>query len=981
MFNHRLSRRQGLLVGVAAVTVCLALPTAAQPAARDYDLPAQALGRSLAEVAKVTGRQVMVASGLVRGKTAPALKGRYTPEQAYAALLADQGLKVTPVGAVLVLQPARLASPLGETAPAAADALSEIVVTGTRIRGAAPVGSNLISITREDIDRAGFATAQQIVQSVPQNFGGGPGETTSGYSSRNGAPLNTNLGSSVNLRGLGANSTLVLINGSRPPGAGIAGSFTDISVIPVLAIQGVEVLADGASALYGSDAVAGVVNFKMRDAFDGGEARVRYGRARGGAREIQVGAMLGQRWATGNIAGAYEYYDRQALAASRRDYATEDLRPFGGADYRRPYAAPGTLVVSGQTFAIPKGQNGVGLTPGQLAAGQQNLADEQADTDLVPAQRRHSLYVSGRQAFGPRTHVFAQALVAQRDFEQRSYGGTQRSVVVPTTNPFYLNPLGGTAPVSVQYDFRGDLGTPRSTGRVRAYNGLFGLDRELGAWSASAQVGLGLQRERYQIDNQGPNTYRLAIALADPNPATAYNLFGDPGSTPAATRDAVRGSIGGRSQFRSWTGALRADGPVATLPAGAAKLALGAEWRSERYVQTNYTDLFAATPTATETDYPDTRTIAAAYAEVRLPLVDEAMGVAAVRSLELSLAGRVERYSDVGKASTPKVGLDWRPLTDLTVRASYGKSFRAPSFQDLRTGPTVTAYQPALLPDPASPTGYTTVLALLGNSPDMGPERATTWTTGLSFKPHALPGLAANLTYYDIRYEDRIANVNANAFNLLIERNVYADVIADHPSAATVAAYYASPLLSNRSNIPASAIAAIVDLQNRNLSSVRQRGLDFDVSYGREVGAGQVSLGLAGSYIFAINQKITSTSPTADVVGTVGNPADLRVRGRAGWNQGPWSVSGFVNFIDGYENQLVTPRQAVKSWTTADLQLAYRPASARLAGLRFALTVTNLLDRDPPFVEMRTIGSAIGYDGEKADPMGRRIAFEVIRAW
>lgn len=987
-----ISTRRALLASAAALSLTLAGQAAAQskPVAsrpvqakttQPYDQKAQDLGPALAAVAQASGVELIAPQALIAGKTAPPLKGRYTADQAFARLLADTGLALTPVDGKLVLRRVPVAP--GETPAGDAEVLSELVVTGTLIRGEAPIGSNLIAVSRDDIDQAGQATAQQIVLALPQNFAGGPGETTSGVSSRNGAPFNTAMGSGVNLRGLGSNSTLVLINGVRPAGGGIAGVFADVSMIPASVIQRVEVLADGASATYGSDAVAGVVNFLMRDRFEGLETRLRYSSADGDAREVQAGLLWGERWASGRFVAAYEYYDREALDAADRAFVREDLRPFGGADYRRAFAAPGTIVVSGQSFALPQGQNGRGLTLAQLTPGVQNKADDYADTDVLPRQRRHSVYLSAEQALGERTRVFGQALIAQRQFDQRVLGGSQRAVSVSSSNAFYFNPLGGTGPVSVQYDFRGDFGAPHSNGEVRAYNTLFGLTRELGAWSATLQGGFARQKEHYRIDNYGPNSTALAAALADSNPATAYNLFGMAGSTPAATRAQVAGWFGADGAFKAANAGLRADGPLFSLPAGVAKLAVGLEWRSERYSQVSASFLSGALPTFTPTAYPGTREITAAYAEARLPLVDEAMTLPGVRRLDLSLAGRVERYRDVGATANPKVGLDWRPIAEVVVRTTYGKSFRAPSFQDLRSGPTVTAYQPVVLPDPRSPTGSSTVLALLGNAPDMGPERATTWTAGLTYSPAFAPGLRISATYYDIAYQDRIANVNANAFNLLIQRDVYRDVITDNPSAAVVAGYYASPQLRNASNIPASAITALVDLQNRNLSSVHQKGLDLDLGYRIAARAGDLVLGVNASKIFSIDQKVTSGSPVIDVVGTIGNPVDFRARGRAVWSNGPWSTAAFVNFTADYDNQTISPIQRVKAWTTVDAQLAYQVPStaARLAGVRIALTANNLFDRDPPFVEQRTVLSAIGYDGEKADPTGRRLSIEITKSW
>ncbi|PVM88832.1 TonB-dependent receptor [Caulobacter endophyticus] len=979
--------RRGLMATAAAFVAAAAAPAMAAPRLlqaehQAYDLKAQPLATALSEVARISGRPIVVSTSLARGKIAPALKGRYTADQAYGALLSGSGLQLVTVGANLVVQPGDMGATgqvLGEPQAGDAEILSELVVTGTRIRGAGPVGSNLISISRRDIEASGYATTQQIVQAIPQNFGGGPNESTLGYNNRNNAYLNAGLGASINLRGLGSNSTLVLLNGARPALGGVSGLFADVSLIPSSALDHVEVLADGASALYGSDAVGGVVNLAMRDRFTGLETRLRFGTADGDAQEGQVGGIWGKDWDGGHLTLSYEYYERGRLSANDRAYATEDLRALGGADNRQPFGSPGNIFAGGRYYAIPSGQNGVGLTVGQLLPGQINQSDQQRDTDLLPRQRRHAVYLSARQHLDDKTELFGQVLAADRRFERQYIGSLERTASVPVTNPFYLDVLGARQPVSVRYDFRGDLGKPVNSGGARAVNATAGVTRSFAAWSATLQGGYGRQRENWRSDNN-INSFRLRAALADTDPATAYNVFGDPGSTNPTTIARVRGYDTGRGVYEVWSGSLRADGPLFDLPAGTVKAALGAEWRSERYSQSTVTDLSTATPVTAQTLYPGRREIAAAYAEVRVPILSP---TAAVGQLDLALAGRIERYSDVGTTRNPKIGLDWRPTRSLTFKGSYGKSFRAPSFQDLQVGPGLTFYQPVALPDPASSTGSTPVLALVGNSPDTGPERATTWSGTVEYQPPRIDGLKLTASYFKVAYRDRIANVNANAFNLLIERAVYAGVIQDNPPADLVARYYAASELTNPSAIPASAIKAIVDLRNRNLSQVDEDGVDFDLDYRRPMGAGQLGLGLSGSYVFSVNQRVTETSPTVDVVGTVGNPNHLRMRGRINWTQGPWATNIAVNYIDGYKNQIPIPAQSVKSWTTTDLQLAWQapPDAGRLAGLRVALSVSNLFDKDPPFAEIRSVTSATGYDGEKASPIGRLIALELVRSW
>lgn len=347
-----------LSVSVAALSVPLAPAVAAQEQRQNYDLPSQPLARSLREVSMRSGRNIAAPAELLRGRTAPAIRGDYTLGEVVEALLAGSGLTVRRVGDGLLIERVQTSDGGSEDQGSPSD---EIVVTGTRIRGAPPVGSNVVTVDRKDIDRSGYATTQQILAALPQNFAGGANEGTVGFSVRNNSSTNFGFGSGINLRGLGTTSTLTLVDGNRPPLGGGSGSFVDLTLIPSSVIERIEVLADGASAIYGSDAVAGVVNVRLRRDLDGAETRLRYGLA-DGFDELQASQLAGFHWASGRFIAGYEYYRRGRLGSADRTYATEDLRAFGGPDYRQDYANPATIIAAnGQVFGVPRGQDGTGL--------------------------------------------------------------------------------------------------------------------------------------------------------------------------------------------------------------------------------------------------------------------------------------------------------------------------------------------------------------------------------------------------------------------------------------------------------------------------------------------------------------------------------------------------------------------------------------------------------------------------------------------
>jgi outer membrane receptor protein involved in Fe transport len=366
-----------------------------------------------------------------------------------------------------------------------------------------------------------------------------------------------------------------------------------------------------------------------------------------------------------------------------------------------------------------------------------------------------------------------------------------------------------------------------------------------------------------------------------------------------------------------------------------------------------------------------------------IPLVGPEQLIPLVSRLDLSIAGRVERYTDFGTTGNPRLGVTWRPYPSLALRGTFGTSFRAPSFIDIRQGPGLSQIVPFPLADPASPNGFSRVVALFGNRPDIGPERARTWTAGFDVTPSFVQGLTLSATYFDIAYRGRITNVAGEFFSFLSQRERFASLILDDPSSAVVAALYADPTFINPFGIAAASVTAIIDARNANLARTKQRGIDFDVGYRQGSTDRSFEIGVSGSYLFTLKEQVTATAPETEVVSTIGNPVDLRVRGRGSAVLGPLSLAAFANYVDGYRNIAVSPAERVRSWTTVDVQIGYKLSAARgpFSGTRAVLSLTNLFDRAPPYVNNRTPFSASGFDPENASPVGRLIALQLVKSW
>jgi outer membrane receptor protein involved in Fe transport len=297
--------------GLAAIACVATLPASAQEEGRRaIRLPAQPLAASLRAVARTFGRTVSVEAGLVAGKTAPALDGKLSFDEALAALLAGTGLETRPVGTGVAIRPAAMIGGAGE---------DDITVTGTRIRGG-KVPSPVIVVSRDAARDQGQGSLGEIARSLPQSFGGGQNPGL-GFNVPVASGVDVGGGSSLNLRGLGSDATLTLLDGHRLAYGGSRQAI-DVSVIPLGALDRIEVVADGASALYGSDAVGGVANIILRRDLDGIETRARLGTSTdGGDFQQQYGLTGGAHWRGGGVLVAYEFNRATAIDAEDRDYA------------------------------------------------------------------------------------------------------------------------------------------------------------------------------------------------------------------------------------------------------------------------------------------------------------------------------------------------------------------------------------------------------------------------------------------------------------------------------------------------------------------------------------------------------------------------------------------------------------------------------------------------------------------------------------
>jgi len=866
---------------------------------------------------------------------------------------------------------------------AAATTLEEIVVTatGTSIRGVAPVGSSLIEVDRDAIDRSAATTTVNLLRETPQIFSLGVNDT-----SRNGSGGSDNIvyGNAINIRGIGPYATLTLIDNRRAVPHGTIGVTVDPSSVPTIALQRVEVVADGASAVYGSDAIAGVANLILRRGYDGAEVQMQYGQA-DEYDENQLGVLAGKTWDSGQITVAAQRSFRSNLFGADRDFYRADLSGQGGADYRVTGCNPANITVAGESYAIPAG----GPTGSNLVAGTTNFCDNlAASTDIIPEQEINSAVVTFDQSLTENVNLFANFLMYQREGE-RLHEPYQGSLTVPETNAFFVAPDGVTLDPcasdpsigceSVAFSFIGENGNSAVTGiETESWQLTAGFDIDLPAdWHLNTYLTYGENEDQAFSRGDLVNNGNLAAALASSDPNTAFNPFGTSTNNPTVLASIFDYAKDTRGETEMLDFGLKVDGGLFTIPGGEVKLAVGVNYYD--------TELLSGQVRGADGERiwdlsPLDRDVTSAFAEFFIPIVGEGNAMPGVQSLVLNIAGRIDDYSDVGRTENPKIGINWQPVSSLDIHASYGESFRAPSLSQLVSAGGINLY----VQNYYDPTVDAVVrgVAMSGGNLDLEPETAKTYSLGFDYTPEALPGSHFSLNLFDITYEGQIDKQLAN-LNILSQEDAYSFLILRGADAQARVAELIAAGLSVRggSLTEAETTPVFVDGRTNNLGVTETRGLDFSASIPFETDAGGFRVGVLGTWFDYYEVALTSTAEKVDQVNNLDYPLRLRLRGNLGWQRDGFDVTAFVNYMNGYNNTL--NGDSIDAYTTVDLSAAYTIEGndqAWLNDLRLGLYVNNLLDEDPPFVDVApTNNGGGGFDPQIASPIGRMLSVSLSK--
>jgi iron complex outermembrane receptor protein len=977
-------------ISAAALVVLFAFSgfQRAQAQIREFNVPAQSAITGIPEFARQAGIQILVSEPLVRGKRIAAVAGSHSVDEALAILLKGTGLIATTQDGTTytVTQPAPsgtrdkgapssnqavLTPPLGDqgqtSSPSTVDEqtsekkkreqLQEVVVTGSRIPTAAgQLTLPVRSYTREDIENSGQTTMGEFLNTLPDvsNF-------------QSSFQLGFGGMQTVQLHGLPVGTTLTLLDGRRLE-TNVLGFF-DLSNIPLAAVERIEILPVGASAIYGADALGGAVNTILRKNFSGFEANATLEHA-SGVNDYSGNLAWGKSWDRGSVSLIGSYQERGELLGTQREPTSLTSFPNLPAAVLSATAsgtcAPGNVYsVDGSNLpglslpetAIPAGITGR-PTIGQFAAtaGTQNLCNALRYMDITPHSQREGALLAAHYEVAQSVDLFTEVLFSHGTLEDQT--SPQLSVLqgtVAANNPY--NPFGEPVNVSFAYPGAGTV-ADQSTSLVRPLIGMRGA--LLSDWHY--EVTAYLSKDRFSFAELSSDTQGIINALASSNPATALNPFtsGSP-ATPQLLSSLFNPAVDSTTflyddRIVGGQGILR--GPLLQLPAGVLQAVIGGEYSQEKQ---DSSSTLAAPALLQRHTY-------AAFSEARIPLLAPSDPAPGGERLALTLAGRYDHSNDYGGKATWQSGLLWRPSEGLSFSANYGLSYQAPQLSEI-SGPQSAGPVPLGAPDPFRGNQLITypVEFVSGPNFNLKPQTGDSFTLGLQYSSQALPGLHTSLTWYDLR----IANyIGTEAISTLLT----------YPSLFPGAVIRATPTVQDQQQGFLGVITQLNDTYY-NFGDIRVSGFDADISYAIDTRVGRFTPSLAIANIYKWQSAVLPGAPeingvsaaTGLFVGFGGVGWSPRWKGTAGlaWKQGPLSMNVAGRYVGRYlDYQLFVPNtnEIGNTWIF-DFNARYDVGHA---GAYVALGAVNLLNKTPPFSYTPYM-----YDLEEYDIRGRYLHLDV----
>ena len=871
----------------------------------------------------------------------------------------------------------------------------KVEVTGSNIKRVEGEGALPVTIiTREEIERSGATTPMELLQQISSNNS----SSAVGLGSAVGAT--TFSAQTASLRGLGGGRTLVLLNGHRLEG--FAGEITSVqgvnlSAIPFSAIERVEVLKDGASAIYGSDAIAGVINFITRSDYRGAEVTGFYGTpTRGGGGDQYQGSVSAgfgdlakDRW---NVFLSGSYNEQKSLDQADRDFSRTSYLPDIGLVTISSNTNPGR-VTTGGIGAVYQGQL---AWPDHCAPSQTFPFGCYFDPaavhgiNMIPNNKQYNLFANGRFQINSDWQAYAQANYAHQETHLIIQPGPVSSLFtygplnnIPTTitlqpsSPFYPHNLAATAatdddgnPINIDGQpldvrFRTfDNGFRDTTDTNEHWNLIGGVKGTWANWDWDGSLNYSEGKTKQRL-NGGFQDYTILLPILN---SGQYNLFGP--NTPDMVNLVRSANVVGdtfHGTTKSYGAQAKTSGEIWKLPAGSVALAAGVEGHKEEFNQIFTPALESGNVTGYGGPLKSTRdknrTVYAAFAEVNIPIV---------KTLEGDVAVRYDHYSDFGSTTNPKFSLRWQPTRTMLFRGSYGTGFLAPTLYQLYTpqfgGVSQTGQTDPIRCPVTGDIGLdcnTQFNVLFGGNAALKPEESEQATLGFVVEPFA--NASFSVDYFKINLKNAI-QTGIPPETILGDLGQFGSFVTRGPADPNF------PGLPGR--------ITQIDQLYINLGAERIQGLDIEGHYrAPTMDWGRLSFNIAGTYYLRYDVQ----RPDGSYYGQVGNMLNSILNNlntgviprwkhyaSVTWDRGPWSATLAQTYQTSYTDYQVDGTtdtccaRTVGSMSIWDLQGSY----AGFKNWKLVLGVKNLFDRNPP-VSNQTGTFVSGFDPSYYDPRAR----------
>ncbi|SDH04205.1 MULTISPECIES: TonB-dependent receptor [unclassified Duganella] len=834
--------------------------------------------------------------------------------------------------------------------------IQRVEVTGSSIkRLASETALPITSIKAADFEKQGLTTAAEVMNTLSMN------QSSTGSSQSVGS--GTGGIATADLRGLGSNKTLVLLNGRRLANHPFNGSSVDLNIIPLSALERVEVLRDGASAIYGTDAIGGVINFITKRSVSGVTVSAeRYQpQASGSGAESRINLSGGygdldkDGW---NVFGVIDLHKQTALDASERDFASTSVRPERGVNGSSGTSQPANFYSDNGITGNPYYASGcVGKGLIQSSTGTCRT-DTSTYIQAIPKTKQESF-------LGKATFKLNQDDIATIEYlHSRS---TNSSAIAPS-------PLTGITMTSASPYY------PGGSAGVPAVAGLSGEDLSINWRTVAAGKRQGYDTsisDRLVLASEGLVAgwdYNVGLTYAVNKASSAFaggytndslmkagvlsgilNPFGEQSAEGAAYIDAAQ--LRGEYLSAKMT-SVGVDGKISRelfqLPAGGVGFALGTEFRHDKATYNVNRDLASQASSSGYADAQDQagqRNISAVYSELSVPLA---------KTVELSAAARYDHYNDVGGSFNPKVGLRWEASKQVLFRTSYNTGFRAPTLYDLH-GPATSTFtsnaynDPVLCPGGSAITGANPNVACAqqqyirsGGNANLKPEKSKTFALGVVFEP--LNAVSVSFDYFNIKIKDSIGTVSESTIFDNYEK--YKDYFVYSADGKTL-----------------QYVNAVLD----NLGEVKTSGIDTSLRWKLpRTSAGDFMFQFDGTWVHSYKYQNETGGEFVENVGVYGDNAPVfrwKHNATVTWKKGTWSASFANKYLSGYEDQNSVAEQYVhhvRAYSTYSLSTSY----SGIKNTDLTVGIKNLFDTAPPYTNQGTTFQS-GYDPRYTDPLGR----------